>query len=234
MPVKRLTAVIAVAATLAGLGGVLAGVAVANHQFPDVASGNAYHDNIDNFVNAGCATGFPDGTFQPQEPVKRQQMARFVNACGGRLWFDEAIDQTVTTSLTTAATAEMVSAAVGDGAGFVLVNVSAQASIATAAGFPCQVTVQLGTGLGGRTLYLDMPAAVASDIEDESGSMQQYFVLPGGGNTIQQVQVSKNADCTSTVKVNVQVSATYWPFDGAGNGGGESAPVAPPAAPERG
>jgi hypothetical protein len=45
--------------------------------FSDTA-GNAHEANIDKIAEAGIATGFPDGTFRPNESVSRGQMATFL------------------------------------------------------------------------------------------------------------------------------------------------------------
>lgn len=208
----------AVLAAITGLSGAFVGVAVANHQWSDVPESNFFHDSITNFTDAGCASGYPDGTFRPTEPVLRQQMARFVNSCGGRLWFDSAESVTVTTSDTSVATAEMVSGAVGDGTGRVLVNVSARVASNSTTGFPCEVKVQLGSGGSARFVYLDLPANTSDAIEDAAGSIQQSFLLAAGFNSVQQVTVGKNASCTAAVFADIAVSATYWPFSASGGG----------------
>ncbi|MEX0659931.1 MAG: S-layer homology domain-containing protein, partial [Egibacteraceae bacterium] len=41
--------------------------------------GNAHADAIDAVVGAGIAQGFTDGTFRPQQPVTRGQMATFLD-----------------------------------------------------------------------------------------------------------------------------------------------------------
>jgi hypothetical protein len=58
--------------------------ALADDVFSDVPATSAFHDDIGEFVGAECADGFPDGTFHPNDPVKRQQMARFLTRCAGR------------------------------------------------------------------------------------------------------------------------------------------------------
>jgi hypothetical protein len=221
MPTKRSRslALVAFVALVTGGLGAFAGVAVANHQWSDVPTGNFFHESIDNFTAAGCASGYPDGTFHPTEPVLRQQMARFVNSCGGRIWFDEGTNNNVTTSATTIATAEMVSGAVGDGAGRVLVTVTGRATTSSTSGFPCEVDVQLGSSTP-EHLYLDLPENTGEGIEDVMGSVQQSFLLPADSNSVQQVTVKKNSGCAATIIANVQVSATYWPFDASGDGWG--------------
>ena len=54
-----------------------AGTALANHTHPDVSDANPFHDEIAWLTdpNHQIASGFPNGTFKPQDPVKRQQLA---------------------------------------------------------------------------------------------------------------------------------------------------------------
>ena len=45
--------------------------AFASHQFPDVPDSNLFHDQIDWMSDTGITTGFPDGTFKPNNNVTR-------------------------------------------------------------------------------------------------------------------------------------------------------------------
>ena len=51
--------------------------------FSDTGS-SPFAEEIDNITNAGCASGFPDGTFRPQDSVKRQQFAFWLDNCASR------------------------------------------------------------------------------------------------------------------------------------------------------
>lgn len=70
-------------------GGLAAGLgfstvaAFADHQFSDVADSSAFHDDVAWLTDNGIVTGFPDGTFRPQDPVKRQQLARWLHNYNG-------------------------------------------------------------------------------------------------------------------------------------------------------
>ena len=46
-------------------------------QFTDVPAGNAFAGDIDWLTDHGIASGFPNGTFDPTAPIKRQQAARW-------------------------------------------------------------------------------------------------------------------------------------------------------------
>ena len=61
------------------------GAADANHVFNDVPTSSEFHDEIAEIGQQACADGFPGGLFKPNDPVKRQQMARFLSRCGGRV-----------------------------------------------------------------------------------------------------------------------------------------------------
>ncbi|HUR20695.1 MAG TPA: S-layer homology domain-containing protein [Vicinamibacterales bacterium] len=67
---------------------VLLGVpaaAWANHAFPDVPTGNPFHNDIDAIADAGITGGFGDGGYHPGEPVTRQAMAAFMHRGYGRV-----------------------------------------------------------------------------------------------------------------------------------------------------
>jgi hypothetical protein len=50
--------------------------------FSDVSG--FFADPVDNITDAGCATGFGDGTFRPKDGATRGQFAYWLNNCGGR------------------------------------------------------------------------------------------------------------------------------------------------------
>ncbi|MBL1176224.1 S-layer homology domain-containing protein [Pantanalinema sp. GBBB05] len=59
--------------------------AVAQSAFPDVPSSYWANGFINALVSAGVISGFPDGTFRPEEPVTRAQYASMIaKAFGGR------------------------------------------------------------------------------------------------------------------------------------------------------
>ncbi len=232
MLAKRFIAIASVIAALAGLGGVLAGVAIADHQFPDVPAGSPFHDDIDNFANAGCASGFPDGTFRPQEPVKRQQMARFVTACGGRIEFDTGAVATVTTSETPIiSNLNMVAGALGEGAGRVQLLVAVHASSSSTTGFPCELLFD-ATGITGEAVYIDLNDT-DQDIEDGNATILHTFTLDAGFNANLFVNVSKTAACGASVSAEAEATMTYFPFNSDGSGGAESVPVTESVDPPR-
>ena len=53
-------------------------------EFSDVPSGAWFHGYVQHIAQLGIATGYPDGTYGPNEPVTRAQMAAFLSrALGG-------------------------------------------------------------------------------------------------------------------------------------------------------
>jgi hypothetical protein len=71
--------------------GFFAAQAVAD-QFADVPAANPFAGDIGWLTDQGLASGFPDGTFRPTAPVKRQQLARWMNNYNQRM--DTAVAST--------------------------------------------------------------------------------------------------------------------------------------------
>lgn len=46
--------------------------------FTDYPVGSTFYAQVEWMADENIASGFPDGTFRPQDPVKRQQMANFM------------------------------------------------------------------------------------------------------------------------------------------------------------
>jgi hypothetical protein len=72
--------------------------AVANHVFPDVSEDDWFHDGVANVAGAGCATGYPDGTFGPRDKANRGQFAAWMNRCAGRVTRERTGTVTISTS----------------------------------------------------------------------------------------------------------------------------------------
>ncbi|MEL7209116.1 MAG: S-layer homology domain-containing protein [Actinomycetota bacterium] len=68
----------------------------ASHQFGDVPQASWVHPAISHIADAGCATGYPDGNFQPDENPSRAQFAFWVSNCGGRAGSSAAVGDFVT------------------------------------------------------------------------------------------------------------------------------------------
>ncbi len=225
MTPRRILLAIAAVALVASAGGVLAGVAVANHQFPDVPTGSPFHGAIDNFANAGCATGFPDGTYRPTEPVLRQQMARFVNACGGRIDFKFGQVNVLSTTFQNLLTLNLTAGAL-QGGGIGLLHADFNVVTTASTGFPCEIDFDI-TGIDDDDTFVDLPANTADTFEDAHGSISTMLPMPAGTTETHTVRARISDGCTPNTNIVGSSSAwiTYWPFQGNGDGGGESAPV---------
>lgn len=205
-------------------------VALGDHQFPDVDPTSAFHDDIDDFVNAGCASGFPDGSFRPQDPVKRQQMARFFAACGGRVDYDDR-----DTPFTVLTTAHQVLASVSIdagalvGGGFVLVTASVRvtAAIDEDTEGPCRLLFQLveqGAQGGFEFMTLVISKADSGPSQDLSGTMIGLVEVAAGETATVELQGRKDTipSCPGQINADGPMAALYVPFAGDGSGGGEA------------
>jgi hypothetical protein len=213
---SRAVAVVAVLAALAGLGGVLGGAALAEHRFTDVDDESVFHDDIDDFTDAGCALGYPGNTFRPTDPVNRQQMARFVHACAGRM--ESTLGAVADVGSPTQIVDLDLEPGALSGAGFVLVTISVRISSLSTTGFPCEVLFDMPF-LANEEVWLDLPFDTADDVEDASGAIHTSFAYPSGDGLPMPLQVSLVNDCAATVTAHAKATATYWPFDGEGHGG---------------
>lgn len=54
-----------------------------SHSFPDVSGSAFYHDSVAAVKNAGITSGYPDGTYRPNNAVTRGEMAVFLDLLGG-------------------------------------------------------------------------------------------------------------------------------------------------------
>jgi len=206
------------------------GLAWANHQFSDVPTSSAFHESIDNFVNGGCASGFPNQTFRPTDAVNRQQVARMFNACGGRVAFDtdpnpEAISTTFA-PLNDSVT--ITSGAVGNGAGLVVVLATVTASSTSTTGYPCELQFRLVPNVGNlsyQALYeADLPANTADP--DETTSVTGRAVLgPVSSGQVVTVEadtrLASSPACGASVVAEGDLVAMYVPFGADGAGGAE-------------
>ena len=195
------------------------GGAVASHVFPDVSTNSPFHQSITNVAAARCATGFPDGTFHPTEAVNRQQMAAFLNRCGGRTTFaiGSATADTSGDFVEVASDTLRTGGAAG-GKGFLVVNATVDAATLGFEFCPCAV--------GSRIRVTPPPsgtlsAASFTDLDDEANemgvartSLSNTFVV--AVNTATTLTISVEAqfddDDVGAVGFDGQISAVYVPF----------------------
>ena len=69
----RLCAVLALTVCLG-----VAGANAATASFTDVPAENRFAESVTRVQESGIATGFPDGSFRPREPINRQQAAAWI------------------------------------------------------------------------------------------------------------------------------------------------------------
>ena len=214
---------VAVVAFLAAM----AGTAVANHQFGDVPTSNTFHDAIDNFASAGCGTGFPGDLFKPNDAVKRQQMARFINACGGRVAYNETAGAPSLSGTNVDLATASITAGALEGGGFVsaTTTVTAIATDSDAPDYPCELEYRLFGSNG------DVSSSTVIDIDgpqvgnaDEAASLVGLYNVPAGETLTVIVRAKKESTptCPATVAGRAHLLLQYFPFDGNGDGGGEN------------
>ncbi len=204
--------------------GITVGVAVANHSFPDVPAASFFHDPIDQIARAGCATGFPDGTFHPTEDTNRQQFAFWLNNCGGRLAADRGTGDFVVLGdvIDELAIVEMrTGGAPVEGAGGFLF-VTAEVDVETSGDQQSTWRLQRENADLGTWVTLDEDRVT---VADTGGGLQ-----PSDGTTLTAI-VAGEADEVETFRVSVTrengtpnamleavVSVMYFPFNGEGEG----------------
>jgi len=131
-----------------------ASAVLANHVFPDSTDGQALHTQVGNVAGAGCATGFPNGTFDPQGNVNRQQFAAWMNRCAGRVARLNGSNATLATSGSAAkqtiGTITIQAGATGDIAtgGFVVISGNIRAETTNPANCPCFVQAEVAEEFG--------------------------------------------------------------------------------------
>jgi S-layer homology domain len=138
-------AVCGVMALLVSLGGVAFGGG--SDLFSDI-SASPFRAEINRIGRAGCASGFPDGTFHPRGTVNRQQFAFWSNNCGGRVASDTGTGQLFSEGAVTVTEVELRAGATtseGSEGGFVHLTgtVTAVVNGADAAFCPCRISARI-------------------------------------------------------------------------------------------
>ena len=216
--------IIVIASVVAALVAAVVGVgatAWANHQFPDVPTSSPFHDDIEDFVNAGCATGFPDDTFRPQDNVKRQQMARFFAACGGQVDYDDVETPIALSNVlagTNLETVEIDAGALGGTGGFVLAIASVEArstNLADEVDCPVEFTLfdpdEVNTTVDEKA-HVNI---VGTPLSTDTAYGSLIDILPASPGETQRwtVKARTTIDCSpSTITGDVALTAIYVPF----------------------
>lgn len=192
--------------------------AVANHQFNDVPQSSFFHEEIAAIFDAGCASGFGDGSFRPGDPTTRGQFTFWLNNCGGRVAFGSAGVKVLTGNTeSTLAEADITSGALPTGGGFVI----AIATVATPAancGTGCVIEFRLRRG----NSIIETVEVKADDANPASGAMQAVFPVNGGSDTTVKIGAAGNLG-VNTVNAEASLTLLYVPFAGDGTGGGQEA-----------
>ena len=200
-------------------------LAYANHQWADVATGNAFHEDIDAFSEAGCGTGYPNSQFRPTEPVLRQQAARFLRACGARIAQedDDALTTVPTDSGGVTLNSEAITAgAQGDGGGFVLGIATIELSTPDddTADFPCTLALSLTSPTAGHTGTGNLETAAATFRNHSTASTQtaghtltEVWEVDAGETITGRVNVAKFG-CDASVSAQSDLTMLYVPFAG--------------------
>jgi hypothetical protein len=206
--------------TIIGLSAVFvvafAGTAFANHVYNDVPTSSVFHDEIAEIGGQGCADGFPGGLFKPADAVKRQQMARFLSRCGGRVAVD---DDTASVSPGVSGTEYLVTDAdfAAHADGYVVVTATGNASTGNEGLCPCQVEWRiLDSLLGFGSTVTGQLAGTATEVGTvyEPMSVTQVFPIDQGDEaTFSLMAKWVDADTTS-MNFSGVITVEFFPFSG--------------------
>ncbi len=191
------------------------GTAVANHVFNDVPTSSEFHDEIAEIGDAACAEGFPGGLFKPNDPVKRQQMARFLSRCGGRV---AGTSDTVSAMGATNTYFEIADLPFTPTAnGFVMVTATGTSSTGQEGLCPCQVRWQLfadGSPIGREAI------GQLTNVATEVGTVYEPMVTTGvfAVNANESVTYSVRGkwidDDTTFMNFETDLTIAFFPFAG--------------------
>ena len=215
----RLRAAVVVAVILAVVAFPLGVLALT---FGDVPPSHQFYGAINAISNAGITNGFPDGTYRPNDPVNRGQMAAFMQrgfssstAAYGGLSFEDAATLYV-------AEAALTSGGVGGGTGYVVVDADVSAFTPEAGLCPCEIEMWVDMWQGASLIdssapmYFDISdVATPTDYRSGAGSVGWTFAVPTSTTLTFAVAaniVSTGASASSDSGVSGTVTATYVPF----------------------
>jgi hypothetical protein len=216
-------ALVAAVAILAGtIGGAFA------LSFTDTG-GYAFEAEIDAITDAGCASGFSDGSFQPREVTKRGQFAYWLNNCGGRIAYASQTNTLTGGSGTVVVLTDSITTGGATGSGqtqFLHLHGTATvgpngSSYATFCGnlVLCQIKVQLFNGntkLAEQILEIQGAEATMEQIKTPV-AVQAVVSVPTGSVTNYSLRVEGVNINASQMKIhNRQLTATMIPFGATG------------------
>ena len=205
--------------------GLLPMVVPASDTFNDVPDSNPFHDAINSLAGAGITTGCNNTPpqFCPQEFVKRQAMAGFLNRGLGRATANQdATAIGADANDVEVASVTLTPGGVTGGIGFVLVTGSVSAFTTSGTTCPCEVGMRVADVTGGTDpglwQFFDVSnTATPSTFRNSSGTMSWVFEVPSG--TAREFAVMADIDmtgATGTLALQGQITAMYVPFGGTG------------------
>jgi S-layer homology domain len=225
--------------TVGALCGVLAlvvsvgGVALGSNAdlFSDIAT-SPFRLQINRIGRAGCASGFPDGTFHPRDTVNRQQFAFWTNNCDGRAAWDSNQVPQMAPIPTDVVDVDLVgggtpSAVAEGGFAFVTGNLVATVSSGNTGQCPCRVTAQLDDGT---TPHGHPGEATLGGTADESGELTVsipvstvFRISPGQQMTFRLIAQYEDSNLSS-ISYTGDITAVYVPFGAEGDQGLDANP----------
>ena len=197
--------------------------AVADDLFPDVPD-SGFHDQIGNIANAGCASGFNDGTFRPQAATTRGQFAAWMNRCGGRT--TDVINDNINLTTSGAGAAQVVGSvaltagATGDLAtgGFATVSGAVRARTSNPALCPCFVQAQVWDVVAGEEVGPPQFSAIPAGTTELNGEnfttipVQAVVEMAPDSTRTFGVKIHFVDANVGTINVSTHLSAQYFPF----------------------
>ena len=213
----------ALSLTFAALGTTV-GVAVANHWFPDVPTAGWAHEAVSEVGAAGCATGFPDGSFDPTAEVKRQQFAFWMHNCGGRVGFatDDGTHDFITDGDSIEGIVELeveTGGAPGVGAGgywLVTADIAVASSGAQQSDWTLQHDVLGFQDIDTERITIVQHGIIADPQQPSaSGQLSMLARVAAGSTETFRVNVDRLNGAPNAV-FEVTLMAEYYPFDGLG------------------
>jgi hypothetical protein len=214
-----------VASLLAG--GLGASVAVAVDDFDDVDPESQFAEHVENISEAGIATGYPDGTFRPREPINRQQAAAWINRSATRSALDFANEPSEYAPVNPGdptrvlATVTVTSPAAGTGGGWVNLQgiIAAGTQNSTGAGCPCAIDARVHDSDGDDVAiaFMTVPGEESDDERDGAGPVgiapvTGIVYLPAGETETYTLEITLDDDDVAGVFVSGVLSAQYTPM----------------------
>ena len=208
---KLKTVGVALAATLA----VAVPVAWASHDFGDVPDGHQFHGPISAIKGAGITTGCGGGNYCPDDSVRRDAMAAFMQRGFGRVsrnWTSTGLTNNAYTAILSTS---LTAGATGSGNGFALVQAQLGACTSTPANCVCQIEFRIRnatTGaLGPTSLFQVGNVADEDGFAMDNGAVSAVFSLPAGATHAYELQVNVD-DSNGVLNAFADMTAAYVPF----------------------